>query len=126
MIEEEHAQIGKTFGPAAANNAMRVLRAAFNYIARDADLQPDPVRLREYWFDLPRREGRVRATICQVLCGGAGLPNPVARDYILLMLLTGLRRREAASLRWDDVDFASGVIRLPAARTKPGGSSTCR
>jgi integrase len=29
-----------------------------------------------------------------------------------------LRRREAASLRWSDVDFVQRVIRLPAASTK--------
>ena len=48
------------------------------------------------------------------------LPNPVARDYLLLLLFTGLRRNEAAGLRWADVDFAGGVIRVPAARTKSG------
>ena len=121
MVEEEHARIGKTFGAAAANNAMRVLRAAYNHIARDADLPPNPVRLREHWFDLPRREGRVKGDdLAKFHAAVLGLPNPVARDFLLLMLFTGLRRREAASLRWDDVDFASGVIRLPAARTKSG------
>jgi integrase len=36
------------------------------------------------------------------------------------MLFTGLRRREAAALRWDECDFAARVIRLPAARMKSG------
>jgi integrase len=44
----------------------------------------------------------------------------VARDYLLLLLFTGLRRSEAASLRWVDVDLSEKVIRLPAARTKAG------
>src|SRR5262249_22280510 len=48
------------------------------------------------------------------------LDNQVARDYLLLLLFTGMRRGEAAMLRWDDVDFALRVIRLPAARTKAG------
>ena len=121
MVEQEHARIGKTFGPAGANNAMRVLRAAYNHIARDADLPANPVNLREHWFDLPRREGCVRGDdLPRFYAAVAGLPNPVARDFLLLMLFTGLRRREAASLRWDDVDFAGSVIRLPAARTKSG------
>jgi integrase len=33
-------------------------------------------------------------------------------------LFTGLRRTEAATLTWDDVDFTSKVIRVPAQRTK--------
>jgi integrase len=41
----------------------------------------------------------------------------VARDYLLLLLFTGMRRGEAAAFRWDDVDFGLRVIRLPAART---------
>ncbi len=36
------------------------------------------------------------------------------------MLFTGLRRREAAALRWDEIDLGARVIRLPAARTKAG------
>ena len=40
------------------------------------------------------------------------------RDYIRLLLFTGLRRREAAALTWDDVDFSAGVIRVPSFSTK--------
>src|SRR5262249_21119820 len=59
--------------------------------------------------DLPKFFAAVRA-----------LPSPVARDYITLMLFTGLRKTECASLTWDDIDFAQLVIRVPAARTKSG------
>jgi integrase len=31
--------------------------------------------------------------------------NPKGRDYILMLLYTGLRRNEAATMRWDDIDF---------------------
>jgi integrase len=37
-----------------------------------------------------------------------------------LTLFTGLRRREAAGLTWDEIDFNERVIRLPAQRTKAG------
>jgi integrase len=39
---------------------------------------------------------------------------------LLLLLFTGLRRNEAATLTWDDVDMHAAVIRLPAVRTKAG------
>jgi integrase len=48
----------------------------------------------------------------------SGDDNKTQRDYILLALFTGLRRREAATLRWDDVDLKDRMIRLPAERTK--------
>jgi integrase len=40
------------------------------------------------------------------------------RDYLLLLLFTGLRRIEGASLRWDDVDFNSKVITIRAEIAK--------
>ena len=46
------------------------------------------------------------------------LPDPIARDYLLLLLFTGLRRTEASTLRWEDIDLTERVIRVPAARTK--------
>jgi integrase len=45
---------------------------------------------------------------------------PLGRDYLLLTLFTGLRRREAAALTWDEIDFNERVIRLPGQRAKTG------
>ena len=42
----------------------------------------------------------------------------MGRDYILLLLFTGLRRKEAAGLRWSEVDFERRIICLPSARIK--------
>jgi integrase len=36
---------------------------------------------------------------------GLGKVSAIGSDYLLLVLLTGLRRREAAALRWQDVDL---------------------
>jgi integrase len=110
-------------GSATANGAMRALRVLWNFVAeRVPDLPPNPVRrLRRQWFPVHRRERLVRADELPAFFNAVqALPNPVARDYLLLLLFTGLRRREAASLRWDDIDFADRVIRLPAVRTKAG------
>jgi integrase len=44
----------------------------------------------------------------------------VARDFITLLLFSGMRKGEAGGLRWDDVDFAAKIIRVPGANTKSG------
>ena len=38
---------------------------------------------------------------------------------IRLLMLTGCRRSEIISLRWDDVDWAVGELRLRDAKTGP-------
>jgi len=109
-------------GYATANGTMRALRVLWNFAAeRMPGLPANPVALRRQWFPVHRRERLVRADELPAFYAAVrALPNEVARDYLLVLLFTGLRREEAASLRWEDVDFAERVIRLPAARTKGG------
>lgn len=42
--------------------------------------------------------------------------NPLARDFILLALLTGARRANLRAMQWDEVDLAAGVWRIPATK----------
>src|SRR4051812_48945035 len=97
---------------------LRSLRLLWNYAAdRDPELPANPVRrLKRQWYPERKRERLVRANeLPRFYQAVVDLPNPIARDYLLLLLFTGLRRQEAASLRWDHIDFAHRVIRLPAA-----------
>lgn len=48
-------------------------------------------------------------------------PNPVAAAYLQCLLLTGARREELASLRWEDVDFQWKSMRI---RDKVEGERT--
>jgi len=126
MVAERHDAIaaavtatGRGSGHATANGTMRCLRALFNFaIDANPDLK-NPVRLKRRWFPVQRREGMVRADdLPRFYAAVMGLENQVQRDYILLLLFTGLRRREASGLRWSDIDFASKTIRISADRMK--------
>jgi integrase len=122
-LSAEVATQGRYKGHATANSVMRGLGAVWAFAAeRDGDLPPCPVsRLRRSWFEVPRRERMVRADDLPAFYAAVrALPSPIARDYLLLLLFTGLRKTEAASLTWSAVDFAQRVIRVPAARTKSG------
>ena len=120
MVEERHRAIAKEIGTATANLIMRVLRIVWNFAADCTTLPPNPVRrLRRQWYDEPRRERMVQAQELPAFYAAVmALPNPIARDYILLMLFTGMRRGEAAALRWEHVDLAQKIIRVPAELTK--------
>jgi integrase len=123
MVTKRHAQIGKESGGAYANLAMRVLRAVFNFaIAQYEDsegnsiISENPVkRLSQTraWYRVDRRNTVIKSHDLPAFFEGinqlqdTALTNKaeVVRDYILLLLFTGLRRQEAAKLRWDQVDF---------------------
>ena len=120
MVRARHKELGTEYGEATANATMRALRAWFNEaIETYPEMTANPVRLKRKWFDVPRREGHVSADkLPEFYDAVLKLENLVQRDYLLLLLFTGLRREEAASLSWTDVDFTAKVIRLPALRTK--------
>jgi integrase len=130
MVERRHKAIAAEVtarkpnnnGASSANSAMRVLRALWNFAGdRHDDLPPNPVRLRKQWFPEPRREGHVRPDDLATFYGAVQqLPNDVARDYLTLLLFTGMRRGEAASLTWEDIDLDARTLRIPEARTKAG------
>jgi integrase len=124
MIEKKHAAIGEAAGPAAANNAMRALRAIWNdALDRDGTLPANPTRAlrRNRWFKLEPRTRMVRTDELPAFFAALEeLPNRTAADYLRFLLFTGCRRSEAAGLRWEEVDFVSRVIRLPAIRAKGG------
>jgi integrase len=120
-VEKRHRSLAADIGTTTANLTLRVLRVLWNFQAeRTPDMPPNPVlRLRRQWFEEPRRERMVRAEdLPKFYQAVLSLPNPIARDFLLLLLFTGMRRGEASRLRWDDIDFVQRVIRLPATSTK--------
>jgi integrase len=110
-------------GAHAANKTLGILGSVWNFVERrDSELPRNPVGiLRGEWFAEPRRERFVQADQLPAFYQAVmDLDNHVMRDFIRLVLFTGLRMNEAAALRWDEVDFATKVIRLPARRSKTG------
>jgi integrase len=130
LVEARHRKIatevaaeGRYSGQATANATMRVLGVVWNFAAqRNPTLPPNPVaRLRRQWFKIERRTRIVRFEDLPAFYEAImGLENMVARDYLRVLLFSGLRRREAASLTWNDIDFTAGVLRIPATATKAG------
>jgi integrase len=125
QIAKKVARGSKHAGNATANGAMRALRVLYNHAADRAPpanpMPPNPVRLKKIWLPVkPRTRSLSVDDLPKFYEAVCGLSNHVARDYLLFVLFTGLRRREAADLRWEHVDFGERVIRLPAASTKAG------
>jgi len=45
-------------------------------------------------------------------------PAHTVADYLLLLLFTGLRRTEAATLKWDNVDFLDRTLTIPDPKNR--------
>lgn len=129
MVEQRHKELGRTArrgnGEAQANYAMRVLSAVCNFAINKYEPSPigsNPVsRLSAVgqWNRLKRRRRIIKpdqmpswwSAVCD-------MPNEAASDYFQLLMLTGLRRSEAATIKWTDVDFGNWTF--TARDTKNG------
>ena len=134
MVASKHRGLSST-SESAANKAMRVLRALFNFAngqyedEKGRGLFPDnPVSRLSHtrsWNKEKRRENKVRNTDIKAWFDSVLALNEredefahVTSDYLLFVLLTGLRRREAAELPIENVDFDEGVFTV--CHTKNG------
>ena len=120
-VAKHHDKLGKEHGEAYANLAMRLLRALFNFAAgqyEDAQgkslITENPVkRLSQTraWYRVERRQTFIKShELAPWYVGVQQLQNKTLRDYLLLLILTGLRRQEAATLRWDQVDLTAKTL----------------
>ena len=117
-VAKHHEKLGKEHGEAYANLAMRLLRALFNFSAgqyEDAHgrtmITENPVkRLSQTraWYRIERRQTFIKShDLAAWYDGVQKLQNETLRDYLLLLILSGLRRQEAAQLMWQHVDLTA-------------------
>jgi integrase len=121
MIESRHQSLADEVGKFTANGVMRTFRALWNFYAeRVPDLPPNPVRiLKQQWFAEPRRKRMIAADkMADFYRAVCALDNHITRDLLLLLTFTGLRKGEASSLRWDNIDLQQRTMTLSAAATK--------
>ncbi|MDP3269526.1 MAG: integrase family protein [Legionella sp.] len=120
-VSKHHEQLGTEHGEAYANLAMRVLRALFNFAAgqyEDAQgkslILENPVRRLSQtraWYRVERRQSYIKPHDLEAWYKGVNnIENETLRDYLLLVLLTGLRREEAATLKWTDIDLNAKTL----------------
>lgn len=133
-VVKRHAELGAR-SEARANNAMRVLRALFNFAIgqyEDSEENPifvdNPVRKISHaksWYEVDRRTTVIKVSelgpwfnAVQALTEQDGAQALTVKDYLLLLLFTGLRREEAAKLEWKDIDFTEKTLLVRDTKNK--------
>ena len=136
MVAKRFAQLSEQHGPHYANLAMRILRALLNF-ARDnyEDDDGTPIILdnpvnrltrTRVWHPTKRRQTVIRphqlpafhSAVQRLKEEQHTRQGETVADYLMLLLFTGLRRSEAANLRWVDVDLDHRTLTIP--NTKNG------
>jgi len=110
-------------GGPSANVTMIALRAIYNYALIDNENLPaNPVKrlsAKQSWYPGNHRTGQIKAADLKPwLAAISNVPNDVHRDYALLVLATGLRKNEAATIEWKNVDLEAKTLHIPVTKNK--------
>lgn len=121
MISARHIQLGEDQGESQANTHMRVIGALFNFAKvkyEDGSGVPlvakNPVErlteLEQWYEEKPKTRVIKDHQLGDWYQAVNDLGREMVRDFFLFLLFTGLRKLEAAKLKWTDVDFKGKTI----------------
>lgn len=120
-----HAKLGRENGPYTANRAIELLRAIINWGLRNHVIDPEMLTRGENPaagikpFDEVERERFVQAQeLPKFFRALADDASPDMHDFVLLSLLTGARRGNVLSMRWEDVSLERATWSIPGTETK--------
>lgn len=131
MIRQTHQEMGETRGEAYANGAMRFLRSLLNFASAAFEdgtghsiLPDNPVLVltqTRAWYRPQRRRTVIKAHQLPAWYQAViKLKEPLqpegfetVADLLLLLLFTGLRKSEALTLKWCQIDLQDDTLTLP-------------
>lgn len=110
-------------GKAQTHQALRILRSLLNHAIRELRCEVDnPVKLlsKKIWkrVKVPRRQSHIHEKQFESWYQAVMTLDDVMRDYLLFCIHTGLRRNEAATLTWSNIDFDLCQLMLEGDKTK--------
>lgn len=115
MMAARHQRLAAKHGAPTANKSMRILRAVYNFASIvHPGLPANPVlrlTLTRAWYPEHRRQTVIKPHQLPAWYEAVlNLDNPDGRDFLLLILFSGMRRSEAQRLRWRDVDLEGRTL----------------
>lgn len=132
-IREMHDHISLT-SKARANYAMRIMRAVFNFAIRYYKTTENlpiftynpTIALKGKWHTIERRQTIIKGyqlkdwfkAVNDLQDDAPNSKAEITKDYLLLLIFTGLRRQEAAQLKWIDIDFHDKSIKITETKNR--------
>ncbi len=110
------SEIATNRGPAAADCGRATLAGFFTWCAREGLLDNNPAAYTNLHHHGKARERVLDNAELVAVWRAAG--DVAYGTLIKLLILTGCRRTEIGSLKWDEIDFTERALHLPGERTK--------
>jgi Phage integrase family. len=126
-IKQKHSFITKNNGPYSANRAHSLIRSLFN-VAIDQEIftSVNPAYNLQRNPEISRTRHLEAHELRYFINAIEADKDAVASKYFLLLLLTGIRRSEALSLKWQYVDLQKKELKLPTTKMVSHITLCCR
>ena len=118
-VRDLHDTVGEKYGHPAANRLVTTLRAIFNWaIDHEIWVGVNPAR-RVAMFPEKSRDRYLKAEEVPKFLQELGQePNRDLRDFLWLALMTGARRGDILSARWENVSFETHTWGIPNPKAR--------
>jgi integrase len=117
-IDALHRRVTAAGGPYAANRTIRIMSKMFTLAIRWNMRSDNPVKGIELNAETKRKRYLSADELARLVEVLAGAAHKQSVNIIRLLLLTGARKGEVFSMRWDDVDLSSGIWTKLGSTTK--------
>lgn len=116
-VQALFSRVGRDNGHYAANRLLALVRATFNKAADIGFTGPNPTagikKFREEKRDRFLHGDELRAFFASL----AEEQHAILRDFFMVSILTGARRSNVQAMRWEEIDFATGLWRIPETKS---------
>lgn len=116
MLSRIHGAISRVGHPATANRTLALVSSIFGWGISAGLCETNPARGVRRNPEKSRDRFLQSDELPRFFAALADEPNTILRDYFLVSLLTGARRGNVLTMRWQDINFERAEWRIP--RTK--------
>jgi integrase len=116
-VQALHARVGEKNGIYAANRMLALLRAMFNKAPDMGFTGVNPAKGVKRFKEVKRDRFLHGDDLKRFFDALAAEPNLMIQHFFLLLLLTGARRSNVQAMAWADIDFQTGLWRIPETKS---------